>query len=84
MVALVALAMVCMMVMYLRYDYAMGAVRGIPQHTRFEESDSLLSKHVHVSNYKYGDYDRLAAKFNMEQFKQLRKRKDVSNFSVIC
>lgn len=70
-VALVALAMVCMMVMYLRYDYAMGAVRGIPQHTRFEESDSLLSKHVHVSNYKYGDYDRLAAKFNMEQFKQL-------------
>ena len=75
-VALMAAAMVCMVVTYLRYDDAMGGIRSIPTYTRlwFEDSDSELSRDIHVSNYKYGDYDRLAAKFDLQQFKQLPRQ----------
>lgn len=77
-----ATAIACMVMTYFKYNYAFGTIRNIPRYSRrwFDESDSMLSKHIHVSNYKYADYARLAAKFDMHKFKQLPKEDQCVQF----
>lgn len=61
------------MAIYLQLGPRLDSLRGIPRYTNqwFAESDNAVAENIHWSNYKYGDYERLATKFDIVHFKKL-------------